>query len=284
MSDTVHLDLREVRAIAHEVVTDVAGAVSATARALRLPLCPPATDSVTLGMCARADSARLELGLLGDAAADELVRMMEIVVAYVYNAKVLANRTQAAVMGLTTPPVTPVLAASPHRHVSGLASEASQSVQVKTDAEVLSVAVLLAGFGDDDILKPRTMAGDMRAVAARLDSLGQRLARAMSTGDRPAATLRRFASWLAEDYAGALSCMDEVVEHWRAEYARAREAMASSAQAYVSYLGAAVRGQASEPPDAGEARRAVARYAAARIDVVPVSGFPRLGGGGRTDS
>lgn len=78
--EEVHVDVPRVQAIARRVAA-AAAHFTATARPLRLASGAPATDPVSLTLTAHANARRLEVGLIGEAAAIEVDAHAEFVVA-----------------------------------------------------------------------------------------------------------------------------------------------------------------------------------------------------------
>ncbi|EHB48874.1 hypothetical protein MycrhDRAFT_5715 [Mycolicibacterium rhodesiae JS60] len=285
MSDTLHVDLEEVRRIATGVL-DAATALSDVARHLRLRMCAPATDAVSMALCARANAERLRLGLVGEAAADELVRMAEVLIAYAYNTKDLVRHVQQGVTGLTSHALATDL------DVSGPLTRAQPTPRSiptpppkarPTDHEVLSFAVMVAS-GDAEPDRGRSDLSHVRAEAARLAHLARDLRAAMSTGDRPANAFTRFSAWVMEHYLEAVIALEAEVDAWIDSYVLTRQRVGASAVAYTSWLAAVVsQGEAADVP-AGDARAAFDSYVQVVVGVGEFESYPQMGSAPRRES
>lgn len=276
MPDSLHFDLGELRRIAAGVLA-VAADLSAHSRALRVSLCPPATDVVSLELCRRANRERLALGLLGDGAADELVRLVETFVGGAYDMATIARRTQLAIMGLDVPAMAGGTEVSPPLPArSGADGGCAEMPAVEPDDQVLSFAVLLSE-GSDTLLHEPVEVERLRSVGARLRPLADELRAAISYGDRPGRALELFGEWIAGDYAGAVADLDERVAVWAAEYARCREMAFASSRSYVAWLAAALSGREVPAVPTESARAILAGYSAVSVQVPRPAGFPRLG-------
>jgi hypothetical protein len=284
VSDTLHVDLEEVRRITTGVL-DAANALSDVGRHLRLRMSAPATDAVSMALCARANTERLRLGLVGEAAADELVRMAEVVIAYAYNTKDLVRHVQQGVTGLTAHALATDL------DVSGPLTRAqptSRSIPTPpidarpTDHEVLSFAVMVAS-GDAEPDRGRADMSHLRAEAERLAHLASDLRAAMSSGDRPAKAFTRFSAWIVEHYLEAVIALEAEVGAWIDSYVLTRQRVGASAVAYTSWLAAAVnQGEAADVP-AEDARAAFESYIQVAVGAGEFESYPEMGSAPTTE-
>jgi hypothetical protein len=285
MSDTLLVDLEEVCRIATGVL-DAATALSDVARHLRLRMCAPATDAVSIALCARANAERLRLGLVGDAAADELVRMVEVLIAYAYNTKDLVRHVQQGVTGLTAHTLATDI------EISGPLTRAQSTPPsiptpplktLPTDHEVLSFAVMVAS-GDTEPDHGRSDLSHLRTEAERLAHLARDLRAAMSTGDRPANAFTSFSAWIVEHYLEAVIALEAEVDAWIDSYVLTRQRVVASAAAYTSWLAAAVsQGQAADV-EAGDARAAFDSYVQVVVRVGELESYPQLGSAPRPEN
>jgi hypothetical protein len=278
MSDTLHVDLEEVRRIATGVL-DTATALSDVARHLRLRMSAPACDAVSIGLCTRANDERLRLGLVGEAAADELVRMTEVLIAYAYNTKDLVRHIQQGVTGLASHGLATDLEVSgpiTRAHPTPRSIPTPPLKARLTDEEVLSFAVMVAS-GDREPDRGRSDLSHLRAETDRLAHLARDLRAAMSTGDRPAKAFTRFSAWILEHYLEAVIALEAEVDEWIDCYVLTRQRVEASAVAYTSWLAAAVsQGEAADVP-AGAARDAFNDYVQVAMRVGNVEPYPQMG-------
>jgi hypothetical protein len=282
MPDTLHLDFTEVGHIAKQV-GDAAGIIAATGRSLRLRIPAPATDPQSLSLYARSHHERMRLAYVADAAADELLRAIEAVLLYANNARILAQRTELAVMGLDVPVIeaetmTTITHAYPSREPAPIHDRA---VCGESDSGTLSNAVLLAA-GPESLAHECIPVTHLHEAAEQLHDGAGRLRAAMSSGEGPAAMLDRFGHWVSADFIPAVCALDEGIAAWFGAYLRVRERVAEPAGVYRRWLAAVVAGggdQAEVARAAARARQALRDYTAVGVEDVAVASFPQVGVG-----
>ncbi|RDH75442.1 hypothetical protein DVS77_27480 [Mycolicibacterium moriokaense] len=279
MPTTLQLDLSAVReATAH--VADVAGNLAVQGVLLRLPVMPPATDAITIHLCRRTyqESRRLAYSL--ESAGDELARAAESILSYAYDAATLARRTELALMGLEIEAFVPSSEPSAMRSRREAGTPPPPAEVPDELHACLSQAVLLSN-GRDFRAQPPVDIAHLRAAAAALYSGARTLRAAMSSGDRPAAMLDRFAAWIETDVAAAAEALNTSVAQWASAYGTARDQVLDRADIYRGWLAAAVAGVdrgAVDLPEAGAHVRATLRgYASLSIAELSHPAHPRLG-------
>jgi len=271
----MRLDLDGLRSIGAQLLA-VSEELTHTARGLRLPLIAPATDARTLELAGRINDERRSIGLLGEAAADELVRMAEQILAGTFTLAVLARRTQIAIIGLAAPPMTAATQISPAANRSAPPPPPAAAAELHTDDEILSAAVLLSEGTDAISGYQRTDTSALSNPAQMLLAASGDLRAAASSGAAPAATLERFARWISSDYSAAIEILKQDTQGWADNYALTRRRTAETAQAYVSALAAILSGQAVYV-DPSETRAALAHYDAVAVRATECAPFPQLG-------
>jgi hypothetical protein len=270
---SLFVDLAQLPVVARHLL-DACDRLCATARPLRLPLFAPATDTVTLDLTKHCNQIRRSLGVLGEAAGDEILRIAEQILGGSYTMATIAARTQTAIIGLAVPAIEPAIAISPAAMRPHPGTPALAPTALCTDDEVLSFATLLcSGRPTMPDYRPADTGGLAEAQAA-IGRAVEILATAISNPDRPAALLRRFAVWVG-DYADALAQQDRTVEGWLHAYARARNELGSIAREYVSTLAAALAGE-SRKLDPSPAWAGYRQYVSLIFEDVSCPPFPRL--------
>lgn len=283
MTPTLQLDLTAAREIARRVA-DIAGTITTHSFRLRVSDGAPATDSITLSISRRLRGTALVVAYTAEGAADELMRATEALLAYAHNGAALARRTELAVMGLDLDVLSPDFDVSPRRAPRGVNPPTPhQELIPPSDHRTLSEAVLLSA-GLDTIAHSVIDVAQVRAAAGDLHGCARGLRAAMGgSGERPAATLDHFASWLDDDFGTALTALGAELDSWSASYARAREQVRRPASTYRRWLVEAAGGGA-EVPDltaaAAQARAALRAYALIELGGVVCAPHPRLGGEG----
>ncbi|MEU0498065.1 hypothetical protein [Mycobacterium sp. NPDC006124] len=282
MPTTLQLNLSAVREAAAQVA-DVAGDLALQGVRLRLPVMTPATDAITIHLCRRTcqESRRLAYSL--ESAADELARVAEGVLAYAHDAATLVRRTELALMGLEIDVFNPSSEPSAQRSAR-LAGSPTSPPEFSNDLHAaLSQAVLLSQ-GSETGAQPPVDVAHLRAAAGELRSGARALRAAMSSGERPAAMLDRFAEWLATDVAAAAAALNSSVLQWASAYGSAREDVQDCAELYRGWLTAVVAGGDHEPIDLAEtaahARAVLRGYSAISIAELAFTGHPQLGSSG----
>jgi len=270
----LHLDLTALRGSALEIV-DSANAVTGVARPLRLPLPAPATDPYSLQLVGRINDVRRTLGLLGEAAADELVCMAEQILAGSFTLASLALRTQTAIMGLAVTPISASTQISPAASRPAPPPPATADATLDTDDEILSAAVLLSA-GTQAIPDTDHDTDALAAASQTLQTAAGQLRAAHSAGGAAAATLERFAQWISSDYAAAIEVLDANTHEWGRQYSIVRNRTDPAAQAYISALAAKLSGT-HIPVDPTTARTSLEQYGLVDIAMTTTPPFPRLG-------
>lgn len=281
MASTLQIHLSEVRDIAR-TVTGVAGTIASYGFLLRIPAGSPAPDSTSLYLSRVVQRASLNLAYTADSAADELTRSIEALMAYTFEAATLARRTELAVMGLDVDDLEPSYAVSDPRANRRIDPDLPPRPALDaSDHRNLSQAVLLSSGAA--MANEPTGTAQLRAATATLHACAGRLRAAMSSGERPAAMLERFAVWLGEEFTAAVASRDEAIASWGKAYDAAREDAAQPARAYTRWLSAAAGGADQEPSGLQEsgarARAAVREYSSLTLAPAVCGDHPRLGGG-----
>ncbi|GAT10411.1 putative uncharacterized protein [Mycolicibacterium novocastrense] len=149
---------------------------------------------------------------------------------------------------------------------------------------VLSQALLLAQGADFRAQSPVVDVVQLRSAASALHASARTLRAAMSSGDRPAAMLNRFAGWIETDAAGAAAHLNSGVTGWATAYEGAREQVQQPAALYRGWLVAAVAGADRDAVDLAEAaahaRAALRAYASTSISEITCLDHPLLGTNG----
>ncbi|WP_342314721.1 hypothetical protein LIX17_26115 (plasmid) [Mycobacterium avium subsp. hominissuis] len=283
MGPTLQLNLAAVRDIASRVA-DAAAAISAEGYRLRISLGSPAADTTTLVLTRQLYNAARQLSYVAEGAADELARANEAIIEYANNAAALARRTELAVlMGLDVEDLVTGFSVSAARSArqaedtSGLTLPALDS-----DHRALGEAVLLSS-GIGHVAHPSVDTAHLRAAASMLHQCARELRTAIGSGERPAATLDRFGSWVEDHFIPALVSHADDHARWAATYSAAREQVHESVSSYRRWLAAAAAGGSETDVPLSEMAahvRAVLRsYAAAPIGGSELSPHPRLGEG-----
>jgi hypothetical protein len=277
---TLQLNLTAVRQVADQVA-DVAGGLAHLAVRLRLPVCPPATDSFTIHHSRRLSQESRRLAYTLESAADELGRVLEAILVYAYNGATLARRTELALMGLAVSGnIEPAGEPSESRVPRSADAPTPPPVVPDGDHEVLSEALLLSQ-GTDLAARSLLDSAHMRAAASVLHDSARALRAAMSSGHRPAAMLDRFGAWLDNDVAAAAANLDASAADWADAFGSARGQVEGAAGFYRSWLAAAVTGAGRDPVDlpelAARVRAAMREYASTAIAEVRCVIHPRLG-------
>lgn len=280
MSTTLQLNLTAVREVANQV-TDVAGGLAHHGIRLRLAFCPPATDALTVHHSRRASQESRRLGYVLESAADELGRALEAILVYAYNGATLARRTELALMGLVVGDLEPADGPSVSRERRSANAPTPTPTVPEVHHEVLSQALLLSQ-GTGLVVESALDVAHLRAAAATLYGSARALRAAMSSGERPAAMLDRFGTWLENDVAAAAADLDAGVAAWAAEYRSAHAQVQAAADSYRSWLAASVAGADRDALDLGVTAAQVCavlrEYAsAAAIGEVRCSVHPQLG-------
>ena len=279
MPTTLQLDMAAVRDVANRVV-DVVGLLTLQSIRLRLPTMPPATDALTIRLSRGVSVESRRLAYLLEAAADELGRALEAILAYAHDGAALARRTELALMGLEIgefePSSEPSIRRSPRT-----AGTPTPPPGVADDLHgALSQALLLAQGADLRAQSPVDVT-QLRAAATALHASARTLRAAMSSGDRPAAMLDRFGGWLETDAAGAAAQLNSSVARWATAYESVREQVQEPAALYRGWLAAAVAGADRDAVDLSEAaahcRAALREYASTSISEISCLGHPLLG-------
>lgn len=269
--EEVRIDVPRVQAIARRVAA-AAAHFTATARPLRLASGSPATDPVSLALTAHANARRLEVGLIGEAAADELTRMAEFVVAGALHVATLGRRTQFAVMGLAARPMSEQIAVSaPMIRTPSL--PAKEGWAPESDDELLSFMVLLAD-GDPEI--PLGAPADPATIAAaELAEAAAELRSALSYGGRAADTLVSFAEWMRH-WAAQVDAINRAIGEWAAVYREVRAQAERPAGEYVRWLASAMSGEAGARPETVVAAGILDQYLQVAIPTPDLGDYPRL--------
>lgn len=259
MPNTVQFDLTEVRRIAGELV-DCSSAVAGDARKLRLPLCPPAPDPLSVHLAARITNARIQLATLGEAAADDLTRTAETLLSAAHHMKIISRWAGVGALGLhvSAPqshfPITPRSQRDPLPVL-----EFPEPLTELSDNHILSMAVLLSA-GDTEVTHPPAPAATITDHAAALATLAEALGSTWTTAAAAADTLSRFATWLTHTYAEAIHDLTRDVHTFNTAYTTVRTATATPALSYAAACTATLNGTESEPPAAAPVRTALADY------------------------
>lgn len=269
--EEVRIDVPRVQAIARRVVA-VANDFTATARPLRLASGAPATDPVSLTLAAQANAQRLELGLIGEAAADELTRMAEFVVAGALHVATLGRRTQFAAIGLAARPMSEQIAVSaPMIRTPSL--PAKEGWAPESDDELLSFVVLLAD-GDPEI--PLGAPADQATIAAaELAEAAAELRSALSYGGRAADTLVSFAEWIRRWDAQVIA-INRAIGEWSTIYREVRVRAEVPAAEYVRWLASTMSGAAGARPGPAGAAEILDRYLQVGIPTLDLPDYPKL--------
>lgn len=281
MGPTLQLNLVAVRDIASRV-SDAAATISAEGYRLRISPGAPAADTTTWVLTHRLHNAALRLSYVAEAAADELARANEAITEYANNAAALARRTELAVlMGLDVEDLNPQFSVSTVRPAREAADNSVPSLPaLDADHRALAEAVLLTS-GRKDVAHPSANTAHLRAVATTLHQCARELRTAIGSGERPAATLDRFGSWVGDHFIPALVSHADDRAQWAASYSAAREQVHETAGSYRRWLAAAAAGGAdTEVPlseMAARARAVLRDYASTRIGDSELSHHPRLG-------
>lgn len=273
---SLSLDLARLREACEQALTACDG-ITTTGRRLRLPIASPATDPVSVHLTSLCNFHRRELGAIGEAAGDELVRAIERILAGSYTLATIATRTQVAMIGLHIAAMNSeiVISAPAVRAMSG--ERPPSLAELTTDDEVLSFAALLAAGRADFPAEPRT---DTAPLDDAREALGRSIAilrEATSNAEGPAAFLGRFVLWIG-DYAEAIGHLDDSVAQWNEKYVEIRNQTNDVVEQYIRKQVAAMQGQSQEvnPATAWIAYRA---YTSIPMDPVDCARFPRLRAG-----
>lgn len=281
MSPTLQLDLNAVRDIAARLGT-AAAAIAAEGFKLRISPGSPAADTTTLALARRMGAAALQLSYVADDAADELMRANEAILEYVFNAAALARRTELAVMGLDVDELIPHLGISARRTKRSHedASDSSPPPSLDGDHRALGEAVLLSS-GLDRPAQATVEPAHLRAAACTLRDCARDLRAAITSGERPAATLDRFGSWLDDDFVPALQALADSRQRWAVAYSSTRDHVCKTAVLYRSWLSLAAAGGDTERLDvsemAAQVRGALREYALTPVGPVECAPHPCLG-------
>lgn len=281
MSPTLQLDLTAVRDIAARIGT-VAAALAAEGFKLRISPGSPAADTTTLALSRRLDAAALQLSYAAEEAADELMRANEAILEYAFNAAALARRTELAVMGLDVEELSPYFGVSARRTPRSQegASGSAPPPSLDGDHRALGEAVLLSS-GLDRPARATVEPAHLRAAACTLRDCACDLRAAIANGDRPAATLERFGSWLEDDFVPVLEILADNRQRWAAAYSSARDHVHEAASLYRSWLSVAAAGGNTErlwvSEMAAHVRGALREYALTPVGPVECAPHPRLG-------
>ncbi len=272
--EMLHLDLDELDRIAGAILV-AANDLTTVSRTGRLRLRPPAPDPISMWLTDQANRTRLRLALVADAAADELVRIAETVVAGIDNAHIISLHTQTAMMGLESLPVVTDLRVSPptvrddHRYANG-----TPRWPTSPDG-LLSTATLLANGADTVDLHPVDL-DEPPAIAGRVTQLATQLRAAISIGEPPARTLESFACWIRTDYTSALTCLDANLVRWRDRYIDVHSAVQPVARSYTAALAGAIGGRPLPEFDTTDLGSLLEDYASQPIAVPDPVPFPQL--------
>lgn len=282
MLPTLQINLAEVRELAR-TVTGVAGLVATQGFRLRLPPGSPATDSVSLYLSRGIQRADLLLAYAADSAADELTRAVEGILGYAFQAANWARRTELAAMGLDVDDLAQPLPISSGRDGRSFdVPSPSRPALDNTDHRALSDAVLLSNGAHNIAHAPADIAR-IRTASVTLHDCARRLRAAMSSGERPAAMVARFGTWLDEGFASALEAREQTMTSWAEGYNRARNEVAQPARLYLRWLSASVAGGGQEQSGlheaAARARAAMREYSTVSLGSVECGDHPRLVGG-----
>ncbi len=269
----LRIDLATMDA-AVEMVLEAADALDFVARRLRIALRAPATDPVSLDLTGRFNNVRLAVGLQGDAAADELTRIAELVAAGAQNLADHGRRMPLAVMGLAAPPVSTVVVVAPAQNRRPPEAVPPYDLP-STDDEILSCAVLLTegrpapGRLVDEPFPALRPSADLLVQAATAVRC------ALSYGEHPERALVAFADWIRQ-YSDAVNTVFGAAEDWSLAYTAAREQLLPIAHQYASWLAAALSGNPRERIDAHAARAVIDAYRSVEIPASTLTEFPRL--------
>lgn len=282
MSTTLQLDMAAVRDVATRVV-EVVGLLELQAIRLRVPTMPPATDAMTIHLSRGASVESRRLAYLLESAADELGRALEAILAYAHDGATLARRTELALMGLEIGEFEPSSDPSIRRAPRSAGTPAPPPGMPDGLHAVLSQALLLAQGADFRAQSPVDVV-QLRSAASALHASARTLRAAMSSGDRPAAMLNRFAGWIETDAAGAAAHLNSGVTGWATAYEGVREQVQQPAALYRGWLVAAVAGADRDAVDLAEAaahaRAALRAYASTSISEITCLDHPLLGTSG----
>jgi len=283
MASTLQINLTEVRDIAWKVV-GIAGVIAEQGLRLRLAPGSPATDTTSLALSRQIQGASLRLAYAAESAADELTRAIEGVLSYAQHGATLARRTEMGLIGLDLDELVPphaISAARPDSRDGG--AHFPFGPVAETDHRTLSEAVLLSNGVASLAHRPADTAR-LRAGAAALHDCARGLRAALSSGERPATMLDRFAAWLDEGFVHALEAREDAVASWAAAYDAARGEVQEPARLYLCWLSAAVsgsdQGHSGLRGPAARARAAMREYATSvSFASVACGDHPRLGPG-----
>ncbi|WP_141564476.1 hypothetical protein [Mycolicibacterium palauense] len=279
MPTTLQLSLSAVRQAADQVA-DVAGDLALRGVRLRLPVMTPATDATTIHLCRRTCQESRRLAYLLESAGDELARVAEGVLAYAHDAAALVRRTELGLMGLEIDVFNPSSEPSVRRSPRS-AGTPTPPPEISNDLHAALSQTVLLSQGSDFGARPPVDVAHLRAAAVELRSGARTLRAAMSSGERPAAMLDRFAEWLAADVADAAAALNSSALQWAAAYGNAREDVQDCAELYRGWLTAVVTGGNHEPIDlvetAARARAVLRGYSAISIPEVGCPVHPQLG-------
>lgn len=281
MGLTLQLNLTAVREIASQVAS-AAAAIAAEGFRLRMSAGSPAPDTTTLVLTGRLHEAALRLSYTAESAADELVRANEAILSYANNAAALARRTELAVMGLDVEDLALDFGVSARRPERPVQTPFVMALPVlDRDHRALGEAVLLSS----GLAEPAHRAvadAHLRAVAGTLRHCARELRTAMDSGDRPAATLERFGSWLDDHFVPGLVELENSRRRWASAYSATRDQVRDTADSYRSGLAAAAAGGGSTDLAgvtgmAAHVRAALHEYARTPVVDVACAPHPHLG-------